>query len=247
MRSKHSILLLAVVFALSLSVSVVTAQETTETNSGWQFGASIYGWFPDISGQTTDGSGFQVDIEQILENLEFTMMGTFEVRKGHWGVLTDLIYMDVGGSQSDSGVEVDLDMESWIWNLAGSYRVFDRPGFVMDALAGARYLDVEQDLEWTGPGPGGSTTVGLTNVDGIIGIRGRLALGAKKALYVPYELDVGAGDSDLTWQGVTGLGYSFGWWELSAVWRYLYYDLSSDMGIDDLNFSGPAVGVAFRW
>jgi hypothetical protein len=64
---------------------------------------------------------------------------------------------------------------------------------------------------------------------------------------VPYYFDVGAGDSDLTWQAELGLAYSFGWGDAGVMWRYLDYDLESDGPIVDLNFSGPAVGVAFRW
>ena len=46
----------------------------------WEFGAAVYGWFPDISGSTvfqeTPGGGdFRIDIEDILDNLQFTFMG----------------------------------------------------------------------------------------------------------------------------------------------------------------------------
>jgi len=58
---------------------------------------------------------------------------------------------------------------------------------------------------------------------------------------------MGAGESDLTWQGVAGLGYAFRWGEVAAAWRYLYYDLPSDKAIRDMSFSGPEIGVTFRW
>jgi hypothetical protein len=35
------------------------------------------------------GSDFEVDIKNILDNLEFTLMGIVDVRKGRWGLLTD--------------------------------------------------------------------------------------------------------------------------------------------------------------
>ena len=49
----------------------------------------------------------------------------------------------------------------------------------------------------------GEVEVGVTNWDVIFGVRGRFAFGSKKALFVPYYLDMGVGDSDFTWQGVT--------------------------------------------
>jgi hypothetical protein len=46
---------------------------------------------------------------------------------------------------------------------------------------------------------------------------------------------------------MVGLGYSFGWGDVDAAWRYLDYHLRSEGPIKDLNFNGPAVGVHFRW
>ncbi len=64
---------------------------------------------------------------------------------------------------------------------------------------------------------------------------------------MPYYLDVGTGDSDFTWQGIVGMGYAFHWGEVAAAWRYLYYDLPSGKAINDMSFSGPEIGVTFRW
>ena len=260
--------------ALLASTAALAQQPSSETDS-WQFGVSIYGWFPDVAGETAftqpGGSNeFKIDIDDILDNLEFTLMGTFDMRKGRWGILTDVIYMDVGGSQTatreatigrrelpvNATANVDLDLTSWIWTLTGYYRALDQPGMTLDIVGGARYLDVEQKVNWnvTGnvesipvPDRAGAAEASLTNWDALIGLRGRFAFGAKNAWFVPYYFDIGAGDSDLTWQGIAGLGYAFHWGEVVAAWRYLDYDLSSDKPIKDMNFSGPAIGVTFRW
>jgi hypothetical protein len=164
----------------------------------------------------------------------------------------------IGGIQIPVGAaaDVNLDIQSWIWTIAGYYRALEQNGGSLDLLAGARYLDVEQSVNWnvTGnvgsiPAPGrqGAATAELSNWDVIFGLKGRFAFGAQKAWFVPYYVDLGAGDSDFTWQGIAGLGYAFKWCEVTAVWRYLYYDLSSDKPIRDMNFSGPAAGITFRW
>jgi len=273
---KHLVALsFAVLMMTTLASTGAFAQQAASDSDDWQFGASIYGWFPDIAGQTvftgSDGGGdFEVDIDNILDNLKFTLMGIFDVRKGRWGLLTDVIYMDVGDSETgtreasigggalpvNATANVDLDIKSWIWTIAGYYRALNRTGMTLDVAAGARYLDVEQSVNWnvTGnvgsiPAPGrtGAATAELSNWDFIFGLRGRFAFGAQKAWFVPYYVDLGAGESDFTWQGIAGLGYAFKWCEISAVWRYLYYDLSSDKPIKDMNFSGPAAGITFRW
>jgi len=273
-KGKFSLSLAILMMTLLLSTGAL-AQQTASENDYWQFGVSIYGWFPDISGETSftqpgGTSDFKIDIGDILNNLEFTMMGMFDARKGRWGILTDLIYMDVGDSQTSTreatigGIElpvnasanVDLDLKSWIWTLTGYYRAIDQPGMTLDVVAGARYLDIEQKVNWVVTGNVGSIPVldrtgaaeaNLTNWDALIGLRGRFVFGAQNSWFVPYYLDVGTGDSDFTWQGIAGLGYAFRWCEVVAVWRYLYYDLSSREAIDDMNFSGPAVGATFRW
>lgn len=151
---------------------------------------------------------------------------------------------------------MNLDLESWIWTLTGYYRALDRSGMALDVLAGTRYLDVNQKVKWDITGNVGEVPIeertgdvktSLANWDFIVGIRGRFAFGTQKAWFVPYYVDMGFGDSDLTWQGVAGLGYAFHWGELVAAWRHLYYDMPSDKAIGDMSFSGPVAGVTFRW
>lgn len=266
--------LVALLMVLMVSTAAF-AQEPAGKGDPWQFGLSLYGWFPDITGQTAftpDGGGndFVIDIDQILDNLQFFLMGTFDLRKGRWGLLTDGVYMDVGNSKNgvrgtsigdiqlpaDADANVDLDLQSLIWTIAGYFRALDRPGKTLDIVAGFRYLDVEQKVNWEVTGNVGSIPVGdrtgtaeasLANWDMIFGFRGKLAFGAKRAWFVPYYLDIGFGDSDLTWQGIAGMGYAFHWGEVVAVWRYLYYDLQPHRAIADISFNGPAIGVSFRW
>ncbi|MDF7806925.1 hypothetical protein P4E94_05705 [Pontiellaceae bacterium B12219] len=240
-----------------------TGMETvasTEASDAWEFGATLYGWFPNIDGTATAPSGgsddISVDINEILENLEFTAMGVFELRKNRWGLVTDLIYMDVSDSKSVSEAggyaNVGLELTSWIWSLAASYRVVDEPALALDVIAGTRYLDIEEKVNWNQNidpmlPPVGEVELDLANWDAIIGLRGRYAFGSEKSFFVPFEIDAGTGDSDFTAQAVAGLGYTFGAWDISAVWRYLYYDFASDEPIEDLSFNGPAVGLGYRW
>ena len=56
---------------------------------------------------------------------------------------------------------------------------------------------------------------------------------------MPYYVDVGTGDSDLTWQAIGGIGYAFSWGEVLAAWRYIDYKFNGNK-IQDINFNGPA-------
>ncbi len=44
-----------------------------------------------------------------------------------------------------------------------------------------------------------------------------------------------------------GIGYKFGWGQVFGVWRYLDYNFKSSAKIEDVDFNGPAIGVAFNW
>ena len=55
------------------------------------------------------------------------------------------------------------------------------------------------------------------------------------------------GESQFTSQAVTGIGYSWSWGAVLGAWRHIDYDMKSGRDIESLSFSGPAIGVAFRW
>jgi hypothetical protein len=244
-----------------------------EISDDWQFGLTIYGWFPDIGGETRFPLGgdqtIDIDISTILDNLKMTAQASFEVHKGRWGGFTDVVYLDVGASKSQTRnlefngnplpaavtADVDLDVKSTIWTVAASYRAVASSSATLDFLFGARLADMQQNLEWEFSGSFGATTpppitggrdTSVDQWDFIAGAKGRLAFGPEQKWQVPYYFDMGSGDSDLTWQGMVGLAYAFGWGDLGVAWRYLDYDLG-DAAIAEMNFNGPALGATFRW
>ncbi len=255
---------------LAFIPSVVLA----ETSDDWEFGLSIYGWFPDIAGQTAfpvgGGEDFEVSVGDILDNLQFTLQGSFDARKGQWGLFSDMIYLNLGNSDAvikdgsiggqDWPVEVtaavNFDMKSLIWTNAAYYRLVDEPKASFDLLGGVRYASIKQSLDWSFsgdigqlpvPGREGSSSVKPTYWDAVIGLRGHAGLGDSNKWFIPYYLDIGTGDSDFTWQAAGGIAYTFKWGQMAALWRYLDYNLPNDGPIADMNFSGPEVGAVFRW
>jgi hypothetical protein len=150
-----------------------------------------------------------------------------------------------------------LDLKGWIWTLDGTYLVVDDPDHPMKLLAGARMFDLSSDLKWhldgdiAGlplPGRDGKGSASGTVWDAIIGLRGRVMFGEDKKWYIPYYADVGTGDSDVTWQGMLGVGYAFDWGDLVAVWRYLDYNMpSSRDAVEDMTLNGAAIGVTFHF
>jgi hypothetical protein len=265
------------VAALSLGAAAALplAAQAQAAADSWQFRASIYGYFPSVSGSSsfpTGGSGPTIDVDasDILDALKFTFMGTFEAQKGQWGVFTDLIYLDLGNTQTASrdftfgnagvpaGVTANLsmDLKAWVWTIAGLYSLSATPHNTTNLVFGARMVDLTETLDWglNGnigsiglPGRGGRVELGQTNWDAIVGLKGLATLDAERRWVVPYYVDVGTGQSKLTWQALAGVGYSFDWATLTAAWRHLEYDFDSDKKLKDIRFSGPFVGLTFRW
>jgi hypothetical protein len=266
-------LLAAALAAPMVFMSLPAAAQTTES---WRFQGAVNLYLPDIGGTTAfpilpAGSGDAVvDAQTIIDNLKMAFMGSFEASNGRWGLFTDVLYMDVGNTKSGfreisigglpipagANAKVDYDLKGFGWTLAGTWHAVPDPAATLDVLAGARWLDITQTLGWdiTGnvgaipvPGRAGTSKVELSNWDGIVGVKGRLALGADRKWFVPYYLDVGAGQSKLTWQAVGGVGYSFQWGDVVGSWRYLDYQMKSGNAIQTLTFNGPSISAVFRW
>ena len=230
---------------------------------------------PTIGGSTkfpVDSGGSSVDItaKTILENLDFTFMGTFEAHNGQWGVFTDLMYLNLGAGKSNSrdfsigggalsantSANLNLDFRGLIWTLAGERQVLADPAVKLNLLAGTRLFSSEQTLDWTISGDlgslpeasrSGSSTVKESWWDAIVGVKGTYTYAPGSKWSSPFYFDIGAGESQLTWQAATGVSYAFEWGQMSALWRYLSYDMKSGGVIQDVSFNGPMLGATFKW
>jgi hypothetical protein len=256
-----------------LATGVFSVPAKAQMSDQWQFDLFIYGYLPQIGGTATFPTGKSIDVtvdqSKLIDNLKFAAMGTFAAQKGPLGMFVDLIYADVGGGKSGTrsfslgnnlmipaGVNANLhlDVRATVWTFGGSYRLAASPEATADILVGGRELYLRQDLGYQfsadiGPfaGPGRQDTVGTknTNWDAIVGVKGRFAFGDDRAWFIPYYLDVGGGQSHLTWQGIGGLGYKYSWGSIIGMWRYIDWKFSKDD--TSFSFNGPAIGVDFHW
>lgn len=271
MRSVGSQLLLSAALAGALSFTNAAAQSSSEPGDSWQFALTPYLWFPNLkttlrfdvpSGPPTVEAG----ADGYLEKLDMAAMLSGEARKGAWAIITDFIYLDFSGEdaairtisgpggivQVPVNVNTEAGLEGGLWELAASYAVSRRETATVEVLTGFRYLNLEATLDWQLAGPiglfpqSGSLSQKEELWDAIVGLRGKLGLGSGN-WFIPYYLDVGAGSSQLTWQGMAGIGYAFDWGDLLLAYRHLYYEQDSDELIQDVRLSGPALGAAFRF
>jgi hypothetical protein len=257
--------------AIGLCGLAPIAAQAQAANDKWQWELGIYGWFPAIGGTTSfpsGASGPSIDVSagDVLDALKMTFMGQAEVRKGQWGAWTDIVYADLGGSQSGSRdftvggrpvgttANLSLDVKSTVWTLAGIYNLSSTPENTTDLLFGGRMLNLRETLNWSLassipelPTRSGEARVDGTNWDAIVGLKGRYYFGAERKWFLPYYADVGGGQSKLTWQVNAGVGYTFDWGSVFATWRYLDYDFKSGDALQSMSMNGALIGVAFQF
>jgi hypothetical protein len=260
--------------SLGLATLFASVSSQAQGSDDWKFQAVVYLYLPSFDGETAfpgsdGGSSASVDGSKLLENLHLAFMGSFEADKGPWGLFTDVIYMDFGDSESPTRdftigdtlpagatATVHYDLNGWLWTLAASWRAASGSGHELNLIGGARLLDIDQTIDWQLSGDIGSValpdragerTSGVSNWDAIVGLKGRATFGKEQRWFVPYYLDVGTGESSLTWQAMAGVGYAFGWGSVICAWRHIDYDMESGKAIESVSFDGPGVALAFRW
>lgn len=225
------------VLAGDFSKSLVSTPPPVEDE--WQFKWSIYGWLPDIKAETAGGENINITLDDILDHLEGLFFSDLAVRKGKWAVGTDLIYFKLTEDIDDLILD-DIELSAWVVTPSVSYRLMEGDWGNLDVLAGARYLYLKTKVGYLS----GGVSASGDNWDVIAGFRGKINL--PKRWYVPYYFDIGAGDSDLTWQAAGGIGYHFDKCDVVLTYRYLDFDLDG-AALNDLNVRGPLVGVEFNF
>ena len=265
-RKRHQSNTATALLALAMTSPIAAHAEEAGGSMGWQHRLTVYGWFPSIEGTINydlpgSGDSASSDASDYLDKLKMAFMGAYEGRRDEWSLKVDLIYLNfgntdqnaisipIGPGQPQIQVAAKQDLIGWQLGLYGGYSAVQTEDVTLDVMAGLRYLDIDLDarLDISGPLPPTipsrelSESVGLW--DGVVGVKGHFDL--NKNWYIPYHLDVGTGDSDLTWQALGGVGYRFDWGGVLLGYRYLYYDQGDSGVIQDLEFSGPVFGVNF--
>jgi len=267
---------MAVAITLCGAISTPILAQTHGQPGAWRYSGSVYGYLPSVGGKTrfpapAGASTVDVSAEQILNSLDFAFMGMLHAHNGRWGVFSDLIYLDASADRAGSrdftigntaipagtSASLGLQVKGLVWTVAGEYRVLPDPRLTIDLLGGARLFSLKQELGYAisgslGPmapaGRAGTLEVKATLWDAIVGAKGRMVLGGPGSRWsMPFHVDIGTGESKLTWQAAAGLSYAYSWGELTALWRYLDYDMKSGQSIRNFHFNGPMLGATFRW
>ena len=141
-----------------------------------------------------------------------------------------------------------VSVETTPSSIVNARTVFNQ-GFTV-SISYSAYLNLDVDSkvdvnEFRDPEASRSGSASGTVWDGIVGIKGEVTLNEK--WYLPYYLDIGTGETDLTYQAFGGVGYQFSRVDLVAGWRYLRWNFDDSSAFDNMYINGPLVGVKIRF
>ena len=253
---------------------------------GWTFDAAPYLWIASVNSTInftlppalggTVSANPSIGFGDLVSHLNFAAMATAEARYDRFSLVTDFLYLNLGGAAGQfktinfpnrpsipisvlGSSTQSLDLNTSIWTLAGGYTLAEGDWGNFDAIAGFRLFEINTRLDYSfglsiaGPRGNGATFGRIGGVsgsgdiwNGIGGFRGRFRVG-DFGLFIPYYFDIGAGGSNLTWQISSGLGYHIGRADLSLTYRYLSFEQGSSAVIQNLNIKGPMLMATFTF
>lgn len=240
------------------TILTLGATATASADSGgWEFEAAPYLWAASLDGTVRAGPSFlpsaNVDwsASDILSHLDIGAMGALEGQKGRWGFVIDAIYVELSNQKVTPNIRfasVDAEVKEQMYALFGTYRVVEGPTKV-DALAGARYVDIRSPISAVLP------TGGIVSVDAgdhwwdpYVGVRVIHPLNERWSV-LGWGLIGGFGaGSDFAWDVIAAVNYQFSPTIIGKLgFRYLDMDYDGERFAYDAGMGGPFLGVGIRF
>lgn len=183
------------------------------------------------------------------------LMGDFTARQDKWSFGSDLIYMNLKESKArdftglldrQQDLKGTIQMKSWIVTPTVGYAFHDSEKARVEVIGGVRYLWIKVGLQIDENGTPVFDESGSDSFwDGIVGMRA--AFNLNENWYIPAYFDVGAGNSDGTWQALGGVGYRWKRYQASLVYRYLQYKFDDIPTLSKLEIKGPQLNFSFNF
>jgi len=239
-----------IVLAMAVAVGTAAPAGAQSQSDEWQFQiAPLYLWAISMDGTMTVRDRFDqdfgVDFKDAFDNLEGAFTVHFEAGKGRWGLLADMTYLNIAGSQdiSTPGGSADIDVETLILEGAGGYS-FAENWWV---IAGVRYFKIDTGIGFQlDIAPEIRVTESWTDL--FAGVMWRPKLGERWTF--SGRFDIGAGGSDLVWNAHAIIDYRLGKWAAILFgYRHLDYDYTNQNAgiVYDASMSGPLFAFRFFW
>lgn len=240
----------------------------------WAFQVTPYMWAAALDGhispfQRGPTIGVEKSSSDVLEHLNIGGFINIWGRYDRFVFSGDIMYVDttdghstgplpaftipgVGVIPPGGNIDAKVDTKQFTATLMGGYRIIDTPQLTLDALGGARFWYISNDVKLTGSlgGMSGSVSYGESFgwVDPLAGLRAFLPLTEKLSLQGQADIGGFGAGSDLTWSALATINYVFNE-HLSASVGYKVLDVDYDHNgyVYDTRLSGPVLGMTYRF
>lgn len=215
----------------------------------WTFNVELYALAADVDITAAGGLSTTAEFDDILDDLEFAMFGSFAAKKDKFAVIFNLLYVDVEASKTRERElitsRLETELETTVMTAAAGWEFYGSETAAFHGVAGARLLSMDTslslDIEPLGER---SDSESSEILDLVIGVQGRKDF--SKHWYMTYYADAGSGDSDFTWQASAAIAYRFSGLDVALGYQYIEWEFDDEL-LEDLQIHGPALGVRFNW
>lgn len=225
--------------------------------SDWVFTAAVYGWAAGLEGDVgvfgLPEAHVDLTFGDIVQDLQFAVMGLGEARNGRFMLGLDATYTNVSKSvKTPLGILADrievTNTATMVTGVAG-YALYDADMARLDVIAGGRLWSVNNEFDVKGGLFGGkSKEDGATWVDPLVGAKLRVNL-TEKVYATGWGMIGGFGaGSELMWDLMGGAGYKFNdTFSLFAGYRAVSVDYKDDGFVYDVVEKGPIIAGVFQF
>ena len=272
------VLLVAVLTRESAWAEQPQGATVAKGEDSWHFLIAPYGWLTGLQGGAEGKQGRKADLNiglsdavELIDEIEFALMGRIEIEKGRWGFIFDgacLKLEDSADFEKDINIPIVVPSEITIqgrvevtsvlsvYQAALSYDVYrsrnivgKRQELVIEAMAGARYNYLRTRIDLDVAGLLQQSAEGSKNwTDPIVG--GRLLWMPHERWQLSFEADAGGFGvgSDFSSNLNAGAMYQINEWLLvNGGYRALYNNYDKNQFKYDAWMYGPWLGIAFEF
>jgi hypothetical protein len=239
--------------ALAILVVIFgTTSVMADGNADWNRSVAFYLWLADTEldakkdGESVGGGTIKFNDLVDKTELGYAILAEIGPAEGRWSLFTDLAYFELADRVGLDGLDIKVDVEATMLDLAGVYSPASTDGN-FGLYAGIRYLSIDSGLRIGFP-DGGKDKIAIDDsyTDAIIGARFRTNLTEKWSIKI--RGDASTGDTEYTYQ-VEGLfGYRFGKAEnkqLLLGYRYRESEIEEGGVTQEIVTEGPI--AVFRY
>lgn len=253
----------------------VRAAPATVDGADWAFQATGYLWATGLNGNISPFRRaptlhVEKSFSDVMEDLNFGGFLNVWGRYDRFVLSGDIMYVDTTDSKAagplpalqipglpilpaGAAIDADVDTQEFMATLQAGYRIIDADGFSLDALAGARFWHISNEVAVTANHPliGSVSATHQESfgwVDPVIGARAFFNLTDKLSVQGQFDIGGFGAGSDFTWSALATVNYIFtDTLSVSAGYKVLDVDYSDDGYVFDSRLSGPVMGLTYRF